>query len=94
MLFILHHNDVKMSSHDSLLLYTGEVLVTPETCDLIRTLLETCDLIRVLLETCDLIRVLLETFDRANDFPFKKNAFSVSNLVNSVSAHFVHPEVD
>ena len=35
---------------------------------------------------------------RANDFPFKKNAFSVSHLVNSVffsvSAHFVHPEVD
>ena len=35
---------------------------------------------------------------RANDFLFKKNAFSVSHLVNSVyfsvSAHFVHPEVD
>ena len=35
---------------------------------------------------------------RANDFPFQKNAFSVSHLVNSVffsvSAHFVHPEVD
>ena len=35
---------------------------------------------------------------RANDFPFQKNAFSVSLLVNSVffpvSAHFVHPEVD
>ena len=35
---------------------------------------------------------------RANDFPFKKNAFSVSHLVNSVffpvSAHFVHPELD
>ena len=38
--------------------------------------------------TLNLLQVL-----RANDFPFKKNAFSVSHLVNSVSAHFVHPEV-